>query len=133
MPAGGTMHPRLKKRIEMISKEREQALYASLAGLADTFEVTEGFPPVLGRALRQLAWALSTCSADAQGQLTKLRLLKVTLPVLNDIMSAVASQYRTEAAALLTSMSSLLEETETQNRIAGGKGPAGRSAGRNPT
>jgi hypothetical protein len=83
------MHDRFKDRIETIARDREQALCCSLADLAQCLGDIEDCPPDLSRALLAFAKALSLCPYDERGKEFRLKVFRLTLPILQNLLAAV--------------------------------------------
>ena len=89
------MHYRFKERIEAVARAREDLLCRSLAILAQSLEGIDDCPPHMPQALRALATALSLCPYDERGRSTRLRLLGLALPALNQIVGALEARHAT--------------------------------------
>jgi hypothetical protein len=105
------MPDKLKRRMERVSAERAEKLYAGLIRISEDMREKSFLPDELIRSLGQLAHALAACPQDVDGRIRQLRLLEVTFPILEDVTRYLAAHHRETAAQLLKSVSEMLAET----------------------
>ena len=110
------MHDNLKRRVERVSAERTEKLYAGLITLSEEMGRKSFLPDELVRSLRQLAFALAACPQDLDGRIRQLRLLEVTFPILEDVTRYLAAHHRETAAALLKAVSEVLADASNSLR-----------------